>query len=66
MRFSSLSKSITRRGILMVSGLLAGSLLLSSCLDNLESPELPPAAYVTIFQAPPPHLPWTFSPTKIG
>ncbi|SEF42527.1 DUF4397 domain-containing protein [Algoriphagus boritolerans] len=50
MRFSSLSKSITRRGILMVSGLLAGSLLLSSCLDNLESPELPPAAYVTIFQ----------------
>lgn len=50
MRFSSLRKTITRRGVLMVSGLLASSLVLSSCLDNLESPELPPAAYVSIFQ----------------
>lgn len=50
MSFSSLSKTITRRGVLMTSSLLAGSLLLSSCLDDLESPELPPAAYVSIFQ----------------
>ncbi len=53
MRFSSLSKTISRRGMLMASGLLAGSLLLSSCLDDLESPELPPAAYVSIFQGSP-------------
>lgn len=53
MRFSSLSKMITHRGILTATSLLAGSLLLSSCLDNLDSPELPPAAYVTIFQGAP-------------
>ena len=50
MRFSSLSKTITQRGILTATSLLAGSLLLSSCLNDLDSPELPPAAYVSIFQ----------------
>lgn len=44
---------ITHRGLLTATSLLAGSLLLSSCLDNLDSPELPPAAYVTIFQGAP-------------
>lgn len=34
----------------MAAGLLAGSFLLTGCMDNLDSPELPPAAYVTIFQ----------------
>lgn len=34
----------------MATGFIAGSLLLTSCLDDIESPELPPAAYVSIFQ----------------
>lgn len=34
----------------MATGLLVGSLALTSCLDNLDSPDLPPAAYVSIFQ----------------
>lgn len=34
----------------MATGLIAGSFLLTGCLDNLDSPELPPAAYVSIFQ----------------
>lgn len=50
MSFISKSKTSTRRGFLMATGLLAGSLLLTSCLDDVESPELPPAAYVSIFQ----------------
>lgn len=53
MRFSSISKSISRRGILTVSSMLVGSLVLSSCLDNLDSPDLPPAAYVSVFQGSP-------------
>lgn len=50
MSFISKSKTSTRRGFLMATGLIAGSLLLTSCLDDIESPELPPAAYVSIFQ----------------
>jgi hypothetical protein len=53
MRFPSLSKMITHRGLLTATSLLAGSLLLSSCLDDLDSPELPPAAFVSIFQGAP-------------
>lgn len=34
----------------MASSLLACSFLLSSCLDDIDSPDLPPAAYVSIFQ----------------
>lgn len=50
MSFISQSKTSTRRGFLMATGFIAGSLLLTSCLDDIESPELPPAAYVSIFQ----------------
>lgn len=50
MSFISKSKTSTRRGFLMATGFLAGSLLLTGCLDDMESPELPPAAYVSIFQ----------------
>jgi hypothetical protein len=53
MRFISKSKTITRRGFLMATGFVAGSLLLTSCMDDIESPELPPAAYVSIFQGAP-------------
>lgn len=53
MRFSSISKTITRRGILTVSSMLFISFILSSCLNNLESPDLPPAAYVSVFQGSP-------------
>lgn len=42
-----------RKGILTATGMLAAALLLTSCLDNLESPELPPAAYVSIYQSAP-------------
>lgn len=38
------------KAIQMAAGLIAGSFLLTGCLNNLESPELPPAAYVSIFQ----------------
>lgn len=50
MSFISKSKISTRRGFLMVAGLVAGSFLLTGCLDDVETPELPPAAYVSIFQ----------------
>lgn len=53
MRLPSLSKTITHRGILTATSLLAGSLLLSSCLNDLESPEPPPAAHVSIFHGSP-------------
>lgn len=39
--------------IQMAAGLIAGSFLLTGCLDNLTSPQLPPAAYVSIFQGSP-------------
>lgn len=44
------SKTKTLRGLRIAASLLVGSLALTSCLDNLESPDLPPAAYVSIFQ----------------
>jgi hypothetical protein len=50
MYFSSKTKTPTRRGFMIAASLLAVSLALTGCLDNLESPELPPAAYVSIFQ----------------
>lgn len=50
MRFKTKTNTSTRRGFLMAAGLLVGSLALTSCMDNLDSPELPPAAYVSIFQ----------------
>lgn len=50
MSFISKSKTSARRGFLIATGFIAGSLLLSSCLDDIDSPELPPAAYVSIFQ----------------
>lgn len=34
----------------MATGLIAGSFLLTGCLDTPQTPELPPAAYVSIFQ----------------
>jgi hypothetical protein len=50
MYFSSKAKTPIRRGFMMAASLLVGSLALTGCLDNLESPSLPPAAYVSIFQ----------------
>jgi len=50
MYFSSKAKTPIRRGFMMAASLLVGSLTLTGCLDNLESPSLPPAAYVSIFQ----------------
>ncbi len=41
------------KAIQLTAGLIAGSFLLTGCLDNLDSPELPPAAYVSIFQGSP-------------
>ncbi len=41
------------KAIRITTGLIAGSLLMTGCLDNLDSPELPPAAYVSIFQGSP-------------
>lgn len=41
------------KAIHMATGLIAGLFLLTGCLDNLNSPELPPAAYVSIFQGSP-------------
>ena len=53
MYFISSNKNILTRGIKTVTGLIAGSLLLTGCMDDLESPELPPAAYVSIYQGSP-------------
>ncbi|OOG78225.1 DUF4397 domain-containing protein [Algoriphagus sp. A40] len=50
MSFISQNKTSIRRGFLIATGFIAGSLFLTSCLDDVESPELPPAAYVSIFQ----------------
>lgn len=53
MSLFSKSKTSFQRGIMMATGFLSGSILLTGCLDNLESPELPPAAYVSIYQGSP-------------
>ena len=50
MSFISKSKTNTRAGFLLAAGVIAGSLFLTSCMDDIESPELQPAAYVSIFQ----------------
>ncbi|WP_026966095.1 DUF4397 domain-containing protein [Algoriphagus terrigena] len=50
MSFISKSKTSTRRGFLIVTGVIAGSFLLTSCMDDVQSPEPQPAAYVSIFQ----------------
>jgi hypothetical protein len=50
MYFTFKTKSPIRWRFWIVASLLAGSFLLTGCLDNLESPKLPPAAYVSIFQ----------------
>lgn len=50
MSVSSKIKTITRKALVMTTGILAGTLLLTGCLDHLDSPGLPPAAYVSIFQ----------------
>lgn len=50
MYLSSLTKSTTRRGLITAASFLVGALALTGCLDNLDSPDLPPAAYVSIFQ----------------
>jgi hypothetical protein len=43
----------SRKGLMIAAGILAGSMLLTGCLDNLDSPGLPPAAYFSIFQGAP-------------
>lgn len=53
MSISSNIKAFTRKGLMMASGIIVSSLLLTGCLDNLDSPSLPPAAYVSIFQGAP-------------
>lgn len=50
MSFLSKSKTSTRKGLLLAAGFIAGSLFLTSCMDDIESQELPPTAYVSIFQ----------------
>lgn len=50
MNTNSIPHRFRLKAIQMVIGLIAGSFLLTGCLDNLDSPELPPAAYVSIFQ----------------
>lgn len=50
MYFTSKNKTTSRKGIFLAASLLIISLSLTSCLDNLDAPELPPAAYVSIFQ----------------
>ncbi|GAA0878739.1 DUF4397 domain-containing protein [Algoriphagus jejuensis] len=35
---------------MLAAAIFAGSLTLTSCMDDIESPDLPPAAYVSIFQ----------------
>jgi hypothetical protein len=39
-----------RKTLASAVGILAAASLLTSCLDNLDSPALPPAAYVSIYQ----------------
>ena len=43
----------TLQGSIAIPALIMGTLLMSSCLDQLESPVLPPAAFVTIYQGSP-------------
>lgn len=50
MSFLSKSKTNSRKGFLVAAGIVAGSLFMTSCMDDIESPELPPVAYVSIFQ----------------
>lgn len=50
MNTNSIHHRFRLKAIQMATGLIAGSFLLTGCLDNLDSPELPPAAYVSIFQ----------------
>jgi hypothetical protein len=50
MNFISTLKPNIRKGLLAAAGVVAGSLLLTGCMDDIESPELQPAAYVSIFQ----------------
>ena len=50
MSFISKSKLSVRRGLLSLSALLTGAVLMTSCMDDIESPDLPPAAYVSIYQ----------------
>ncbi len=44
---SFISKS---KNSLIAAGLVASSLFMSSCLDDMDTQELPPAAYVSIYQ----------------
>lgn len=53
MFLNSQIKTISKKGLSVVAGLLTGSLLLTGCMDDLDSPDLPPAAYVSIFQGSP-------------
>jgi hypothetical protein len=50
MNLKSKTKTTIRRKFLLAAGILGGSLFFSSCFDNPDSPALPPAAYVSIFQ----------------
>lgn len=50
MNTNSIHHRFRLKAIQMATGLIAGTFLLTGCLDNLDSPELPPAAYVSIFQ----------------
>jgi hypothetical protein len=50
MNIISKSKTGIRRGFLAAAGVVVGSLFLTSCMDDIESPQLQPAAYVSIFQ----------------
>ncbi|MFN3999849.1 DUF4397 domain-containing protein [Algoriphagus sp.] len=50
MYFTSKIKMPIRKRLKFAASLIVGSLALTGCLVNLESPQLPPAAYVSIFQ----------------
>ncbi len=50
MHFEKKSKTNVLRKLFVGAAILGASISLSSCLDNLDSPDLPPAAYVSIYQ----------------
>lgn len=47
------SKNLMLKSALVATMTLLGGLLLTSCMSDLEAPQLPPAAYVSIYQGSP-------------